>query len=129
MAINARTEATLSISDEYSAELENFKEQPAQEIYGELVFNDATQREYLSKDVYKKLRATIDRGETLDTSIADQVAQGMREWALDHGASHYTHWFVPMTGGAAEKHDAFLNPQADGSVLTEFTGSQLIQEV
>src|SRR5690349_11247729 len=116
MTITSRKQVAISLNGHASHELEDFKGQPAQEIYGELVFNDANQRKYLSKDVYKKLRQVIDKGQPLDAGIANQVAQGMREWALEHGASHYTHWFVPMTGGSAEKHDAMLNPQPDGSV-------------
>src|ERR1700690_1595548 len=87
---------------------EDYKNKPAQKIYGSLVFNEAAQKQYLSKDVYKKLRATTQRGEAIDASIANQVAQALQEWALEHGASHYTHWFVPMTGLTAEKHDTFL---------------------
>jgi glutamine synthetase len=106
---------------------EDFVGKPAHEIYGELVFNDAAQKKYLSKDVYKKLKATALRGEPLDASIADQVAQAMKEWAMEHGASHYTHWFVPITGLSAEKHDSFLNPNGDGSAVSEFDGKTLIK--
>jgi glutamine synthetase len=108
---------------------EDFKGQPAEEIYGSLVFGEKAQKQYLSKDVYKKLRATIVRGEVLDSGIADQVAQGMKEWALDHGASHYTHWFVPMTGLSAEKHDSFISyvGSGDEGVIMEFNGKTLIK--
>lgn len=127
MPSNARSRVAQSFDERKAIELEDYTGQPVQEIYGELVFNDEAQRKFLSKDVYKKLRATVDRGEIIDVSIADQVAQGMREWAMEHGASHYTHWFIPMTGGSAEKHDAMLEPQSDGRILMEFTGAQLIQ--
>ena len=99
---------------------EDYKKQPGQKIYGSLVFNDTAQKQYLSKDVYKKLRATTQRGEPIDPSISNQVAQGLQEWALEHGASHYTHWFVPMTGLTAEKHDAFIEPATDGSAIIEY---------
>jgi glutamine synthetase len=108
---------------------ETFKGQPAEEIYGSLVFGEKAQKEYLSKDVYKKLRATIVSGDALDASIANQVAQGMKEWALDHDASHYTHWFVPMTGLSAEKHDSFIVPSGAGDegVIMEFNGKALVK--
>jgi glutamine synthetase len=106
---------------------EEYKSKPAQDIFGSLVFNDIAQKQYLSKDVYKKLRSTTLKGEPLDPSIADQVAQGMKEWALAHGASHYTHWFIPMTGLSAEKHDTFLEPTQDGGALAEFDGKTLIK--
>jgi glutamine synthetase len=122
----ARKRIAVSLERE-TPPIENYRVKPAQDIYGKLVFNDAAQKQYLSKDVYKKLRATTLRGEPLDASIADQVAQGMREWALAHGASHYTHWFVPMTGLTAEKHDAFLEPVNDGSAITEFVGKTLVR--
>ncbi len=104
-----------------------YLEKPAPAIYGELVFNDAAQKQYLSKDVYKRLRATTLRGEPLDVSLAEAVAQGMKEWALAHGASHYTHWFVPMTGVTAEKHDSFINPTDEGAALVEFDGKTLVK--
>lgn len=122
----ARKRIAVSLERE-TPPIEDYRANPAQDIYGKLVFNDAAQKQYLSKDVYKKLRATTLRGEPLDASIADQVAQGMREWALAHGASHYTHWFVPMTGLTAEKHDAFIEPAADGGCITEFVGKTLVR--
>src|SRR5580692_3619622 len=104
---SSRKKVALSIGKEVSP-VENYMSEPGHEIFGSLVFTDAVQKQYLSKDVYKKLRATTMRGEPLDSSIADQVAQGMKEWALSHGATHYTHWFIPLTGLGAEKHDSFL---------------------
>jgi len=106
---------------------EDYKNKPGQKIYGSLVFNDTAQKQYLSKDVYKKLRATTQRGEPIDASISNQVAQGLQEWALEHGASHYTHWFVPMTGLTAEKHDTFIEPNGEGGASVEFSGKTLIK--
>lgn len=122
----ARKRIAVSLERE-TPPIEDYRAKPAQDIYGKLVFNDAAQKQYLSKDVYKKLRATALRGQPLDPSIADQVAQGMREWALAHGASHYTHWFVPMTGLTAEKHDAFIEPSIEGGAITEFVGKTLVR--
>jgi glutamine synthetase len=121
-----RKQIALSIGKEVPP-VEEYKAQPGQSIYGSLVFHDAAQKQFLSKDVYKKLRATTLRGEPLDPSIADQVAQGMKEWALSHGASHYTHWFIPMTGLTAEKHDTFLEPTNEGGSIAEFDGKTLIK--
>ncbi len=123
---SSRQKVALSIGKEVPP-IENYKSEPGNEIFGSLVFNDAAQKQYLSKDVYKKLRATTFRGEPLDASIADQVAQGMKEWALSHGASHYTHWFIPLTGLGAEKHDTFLEPTPEGGALAEFEGKTLIK--
>ena len=124
--ISPRKNVALSLGKEVPP-AENYKGEPGHEIYGSLVFNDDAQKEYLSKEVYKKLKATTKKGEALDASIADQVAQGMRKWALAHGASHYTHWFIPLTGLTAEKHDTFLEPTADGKALAEFDGKTLIK--
>ncbi len=123
---NARKKIALMLGGEQQP-TEEYKSKPAQEIFGSLVFNDTAQKAYLSKDVYKKLRATTLKGEALDASIADQVAQGMKEWALAHGASHYTHWFIPLTGIGAEKHDTFLEPNSDGGAIAEFDGKTLIK--
>jgi glutamine synthetase len=123
---NPRQKAILSIGNEVPP-VENYLAEPGHEIFGSLVFNDATQQKYLSKDVLKKLRATTIKGEPLDSSIADQVAQGMKEWALAHGATHYTHWFIPLTGLGAEKHDSFLEYTADGGAIAEFSGKTLIK--
>ncbi len=122
----ARKKIALSLGKEVPP-VEEYKAQPGQAIYGSLVFNDAAQKQFLSKDVYKKLRATTLKGEPLDPSIADQVAQGMKEWALAHGASHYTHWFIPMTGLTAEKHDTFLEPTNEGGAIAEFDGKTLVK--
>ncbi|HVM33636.1 MAG TPA: glutamine synthetase III [bacterium] len=123
---SSRKKVALSIGKEVPP-VENYKSEPGPEIFGSLVFNDKAQKQFLSKDVYKKLRATTLKGEPLDASIADQVAQGMKEWALSHGATHYTHWFIPMTGLSAEKHDSFLEPTAEGGAIAEFDGKTLIK--
>ena len=95
--------------------------------FGRLVFSDAVQRIKLPRIVYKALRRTITRGQTLDESVADAVAVAVKDWALEHGATHYTHWFQPLTGITAEKHDAFLSPTAEGKAVTEFSGKELIK--
>ncbi len=123
---NLRKKIAISLDKEMPP-IEEYKAKPGSEIYGSLVFNDIAQKQFLSKDVYKKLRATTLKGEALDPSIANQVAQGMKEWALSHGVSHYTHWFIPLTGLGAEKHDTFLEPTGDGGALAEFDGKTLIK--
>ena len=100
---------------------------PEATIYGDDVFGPAAQRRHLSKDMYKALQRTIQRGERLDPSIANSVAQAMQEWAMGKGATHYTHWFQPLTGSTAEKHDSFFNPVGDGTAIAEFSGKELIQ--
>ncbi len=97
------------------------------EIFGENVFNDSAMRARLPKAVYKELKRTIETGTELKSEIADVVANEMKEWAIEKGATHYTHWFQPMTGITAEKHDAFINPIGDGKVLMEFSGKELIK--
>src|SRR6187551_3633710 len=99
----------------------------AGELFGSLVFNDKVQQERLPKAAYRALRATITRGEPLDVSTADAVANALKDWAVEHGATHYTHWFQPLTGITAEKHDSFLSPAADGSAIAEFRGKELIK--
>ena len=96
-------------------------------LYGAKVFNDESMRKYLPEGIYKTLKKTIDQGKPLDPSIADIVASGMKRWALDQGATHYTHWFQPMTGYTAEKHSAFINPQLDGTLLLSFSGKELVK--
>lgn len=84
------------------------------ELYGSLVFNDKVMRERLPKDTYKALRKTIQSGTHLELDVANTVAAAMKEWAVEHGATHFTHWFQPMTGFTAEKHDSFISPSGDG---------------
>src|SRR6186713_1612952 len=99
----------------------------AADIFGSRVFNDKVQQERLPKPAYRALRATITRGEPLDLATADAVASALKEWAVEHGATHYTHWFQPLTGITAEKHDSFLDPNSDGSAIAEFKGKELIK--
>ena len=105
----------------------DYRVQDAREVYCEHVFSEAVQRQRLPKAVYKQLQKTIKAGAELDPSIADSVALAMRDWAIEHGASHYTHWFQPMTGLTAEKHDSFITPTADGEVLAQFSGKDLVR--
>src|SRR5688572_9126106 len=102
---------------------------PAQvkDIFGARVFNDKVQQSRLPKPVYKSLRDTMTRGTSLDISTADAVASALRDWAVENGASHFTHWFQPLTGITAEKHDAFYGPTADGRALAEFSGKELVR--
>lgn len=97
------------------------------EIFGSNVFNDAIMRERLPKATYKALKKTIDDGLPLNLEIAEVVASCMKDWAIEKGATHYTHWFQPMTGITAEKHDSFINPTSDGKVILEFSGKELIK--
>ncbi len=100
---------------------------PGSAIFGEDVFGATAQQRHLPKEVYRQLQRTISRSEALDASIADVVAQAMKEWALEKGATHYTHWFQPLTGSTAEKHDSFFGPVSDGSAIAEFSGKELIR--
>lgn len=97
------------------------------DIYGTLVFNDRVMRERLPKDVYKAVHKTMENGTHLELDVANSVAAVMKEWAIEHGATHFTHWFQPMTGLTAEKHDGFLSPEPDGSVILEFSGKELVK--
>ena len=97
------------------------------EIFGSLVFNDSTMKARLPKETYKALKKTINDGAVLDITVANVVANAMKDWAIEHGATHYTHWFQPMTGITAEKHDSFISPTADGEVIMEFSGKELIK--
>ena len=97
------------------------------EIFGSMVFNDAIMRDKLPKDIYKSLKKTIEDGKDLDITVANVVAIAMKDWAIEKGATHYTHWFQPMTGITAEKHDSFISPQNDGRVIMEFSGKELIK--
>ena len=95
--------------------------------WGELLFTDADMQERLPKPTYKKLRRVIDGGEPLDLDIANEVAHAMKEWALEKGATHFTHWFQPLSGITSEKHDSFLTPNGDGTILMAFSGKELVQ--
>ena len=95
--------------------------------FGSLTFNDEVQRTRLPKDVYRALRRAVAHGEAIDAAVADTIATALKDWAVEHGATHYTHWFQPMTGITAEKHDSFLSPTADGRAVAEFAGKELIK--
>ncbi|MDR2519491.1 MAG: glutamine synthetase III, partial [Eubacteriaceae bacterium] len=97
------------------------------EIYGSKVFNDAVMKQKLPQATYNRVREAIDEGKTLDLQVANVVANAMKDWAIDLGATHFTHWFQPMTGITAEKHDSFISPVGDGTVLMEFSGKELIK--
>ena len=101
--------------------------QPNANVYGENVFSIAVQRQRLPKALFRQLEATIAKGEPLEPALADAVASAMREWAMERGATHYTHWFQPLTGSTAEKHDSFYGPTGDGNAIAEFSGKELIQ--
>ena len=96
-------------------------------IFGADAFNESTMRQRLPKEVFKKLKATMNAGKELDSTIAESVAAAMKDWAIEKGATHYTHWFQPMTGITAEKHDSFISPTGDGTVIMEFSGKELIK--
>ena len=98
-----------------------------QEYFGSMVFNDKVMKDKLSSDVYKSLKKTIQEGKELDITVANTVAQAMKDWAIENGATHYTHWFQPMTGVTAEKHDSFINPEDGGAVIMEFKGKELVK--
>lgn len=98
-----------------------------QEEFGSLVFNTKTMSKYLSHKTYESLLATMENGTALDATIADEVASGMKTWAMEHGATHFTHWFQPLNGTTAEKHDAFYNPDFKGGIVASFSGKELIQ--
>ena len=97
------------------------------EMFGSMVFNEATMKKRLPKDIYKELKKTIDNGESLNSEVAAIVANAMKDWAIEKGATHYTHWFQPMTGITAEKHDSFITPTKDGGIIMEFSGKELIK--
>ena len=98
-----------------------------QEYFGSMVFNDKVMKDKLSSDVYKSLKKTIQEGKELDITVANTVAQAMKDWAIENGATHYTYWFQPMTGVTAEKHDSFINPEDGGAVIMEFKGKELVK--
>ena len=97
------------------------------DYYGSLVFNDQVMQERLPRTTYKLLSETVKNGSPLNLEVANVVAHAMKEWAIELGATHYTHWFQPLTGITSEKHDSFINPQPDGRVLLSFSGKELIQ--
>ncbi len=105
----------------------DYTRRPIKDVFGEHVFNEAERRQRLPKTVYKALQKTIEAGEELHHDIADAVAVAMKDWAIEHGATHYTHWFQPMTGLTAEKHDSFIVPTPEGGAIVEFSGKELVR--
>ncbi len=103
------------------------KRKNVSKYFGCMVFDDRVMKASLSAKVYQSLRKTIDEGVKLDSSVADAVAEAMKEWAVSKGATHYTHWFQPLTGITAEKHDSFISPSPNGGVIMEFSGKELIK--
>ena len=97
------------------------------ELFGSMVFSDSVMKSRLPKETYRALHDTITRGKRLDSNVAAVVANAMKDWAIEKGATHFTHWFQPMTGITAEKHDSFISPQADGKIIMEFSGKELTQ--
>ena len=105
----------------------NHGREPITQVFGSHVFSDAVMRERLPKNIYTAIKATIDDGEPLDSSIANVIANAMKDWAIEKGATHFCHWFQPMTGMTAEKHDSFISPTPDGRTIMEFSGKELIR--
>ena len=97
------------------------------DIFGTLVFDEDVMEERLAKDTFRELQKTIKEGKSLNIKIANAVANAMKDWAVEHGATHYTHWFQPMTGVTAEKHDGFIGTNKNGKVILEFSGKELIK--
>src|SRR5213593_2435638 len=120
-------EAISAIRDWSVTEAKEVRGPRATEAFGSLVFNDEVQQTRLPKPIYHALRRTMTQGEPLDISVADEVAKAMKDWAVEHGATHYTHWFQPLTGITAEKHDSFLAPVSDGKAVAEFSGKELVR--
>src|SRR5436190_7052627 len=125
--MTARDKAIDGIARQQVAPTTDYTEHAGEEIFGEYVFHETAQRQYLPKPIFRRLQRTVAGLEPFDSVIADAVAHGVKEWALAHGATHFTHWFVPMTGSTAEKHDSFLNPTGDGQTIAEFSGRNLMQ--
>ena len=97
------------------------------ELFGSMVFNEQVMKERLPKETFKQLQRTMKNGKSLDINIANVVANAMKDWAIEKGVTHYTHWFQPMTGVTAEKHDSFISPDNNGKVIMEFSGKELVQ--
>src|SRR4051794_9172968 len=125
--MTARHTAIEAIATHQVAPAQDYTEHAGEEIFGQYVFHEVAQRQYLPKPIFQRLQRTIAGLEPFDSVIADAVAHGVKEWAMSHGATHFTHWFVPMTGSTAEKHDSFLNPTGDGTTIAEFSGRNLMQ--
>jgi len=125
---NARLNAIAAVTNyRATAPALDFSKTSAGEIFGSNVFNDRVMKARLSPAVYEALRRTIERGEKLDVTVADEVAAAMRDWAIEKGATHYAHVFYPLTGLTAEKHDSFLEPDGKGGAIAAFSAKQLIR--
>ncbi|MBK7171869.1 MAG: glutamine synthetase III [Bacteroidales bacterium] len=118
----------LELAISRSRRISENKTQKISDYFGELTFSPAVMTEYLSKKSIESLEASINKGDKIDRNLADQVANALKEWAISKGATHYTHWFHPLTGATAEKHDSFLNPVGDGKAIEYFSGNELIQQ-
>src|SRR5215218_8566561 len=125
--MTARTAAIADIATHRVGSTQDYLSDAGTAVYGTYVFGEEAQRDYLAKPIFRKLRRTIEGHEPFDPAIVDAVAHGVKEWAIAHGATHYTHWFVPMTGSTAEKHDSFLAPVGESSTVAEFSGRNLLQ--
>ncbi len=126
--INVRQQAISTIANaKHKLDRINFRGNQLKDLFGKNVFNEAVQREMLPKPVFRALQKTIKQGAPLDPAIADAVANAMKDWALERGATHFTHLFQPMTGLTAEKHDSFLSPTSEGRAIAEFSGKELIK--
>src|SRR4051794_37045014 len=125
--MTARQAAISEIATHRVAKTQDYLKDAGADIYGDYVFNEAAQSQYLAKPIFRKLRRTIEGHEPFDPAIVDAVAHGVKEWALAHGATHYTHWFVPMTGSTAEKRDSFLTPAGEGKTVPEVSARILVQ--
>ena len=92
------------------------------QVFGKNVFSDSVMKKVLPSNIFKSLKETVEKGSELKADVADVVANAMKDWAIEKGATHYTHWFQPLTGSTAEKHDSFIEPSADGTVIMKFSG-------
>jgi glutamine synthetase len=127
MTITPRHAAIQAIASGHAAPSSKFRRDVRlAEYFGSNVFNDTVQRRRLPQQAYQAMRHLLDTGEALTPAVADAVASAMKDWAIEHGATHYTHWFQPLHGLTAEKHDAFLSPTLEGGAIQEFSGKQLI---
>src|SRR3954465_1570655 len=125
---NARQDAIRGIaSAKHELSRVDFKKVHIKELFGVNVFNEETQRARLPKPIFKALQKTIKQGAPLDPSVADAVATAMKDWAIEKGATHFTHLFQPMTGLTAEKHDSFISPAEGGNAILEFSGKELVR--
>jgi len=125
--LTPRQAAITQISNHRVGSTQAYLDRAGSDIYGEYVFGEDAQRQHLAKPIFAKLRRAIAGGEKFDPNIVDAVAHGVKEWAMAHGATHYTHWFIPMTGSTAEKHDSFLTPDGEARTIAEFSGKNLLQ--